>query len=91
MSLRYLLPACLLLAVLGLTLVDGAATAWAQQGPATSPLTPAALTPPGLTPAEAQRALSVLQDPTQRARLIETLQTVAKAVGPVPAQAAPAA
>ena len=43
-----------------------------------------------LTPAEAQRALSVLQDPRQRARLIETLQTIAKAAGQVPAEAAPA-
>ena len=61
------------------------ATAWAEQA-----TTPSALTVPELTPAEAQRALSVLQDPAQRARLIETLQTIAKAAGPVPAEAASA-
>src|SRR4051812_27111586 len=82
MSLRFLLPACLVLACLPSEL-GGMATAWAQQA-----TTPSALTVPELTPAEAQRALSVLQDPAQRARLIETLQTIAKAAGPVPAEAA---
>jgi moderate conductance mechanosensitive channel len=84
MSLRFLLPACLVLACLPSEL-GGMATAWAQQA-----TTPSALTVPELTPAEAQRALSVLQDPAQRARLIETLQTIAKAAGPVPAEAASA-
>ncbi|MGD9615317.1 MAG: mechanosensitive ion channel domain-containing protein [Alphaproteobacteria bacterium] len=90
MSLRYPLPArfapaCFVLFCFVLSLC-GLATAWAQPSPAVPPPTP-----PGLTAEEAQRALSVLQDPTQRARLIETLQAVAKAAGPVPAQAAPAA
>ena len=34
---------------------------------------------PALSPAEAQRALETLQDPEKRARLIETLQAIAKA------------
>lgn len=34
---------------------------------------------PAATPAEAQRTLEILQDPGKRARLIETLRTIAKA------------
>ncbi|MDR3494852.1 MAG: mechanosensitive ion channel [Ancalomicrobiaceae bacterium] len=45
-----------------------------------------------LTPAEADRALSVLQDPDQRAQLIATLQAVAKAsAAPVAPAATPTA
>ena len=45
-----------------------------------------------LTPAEADRALSVLTDAGKRAQLIETLQSIAKATAPpaVPANPAPA-
>jgi small-conductance mechanosensitive channel len=84
MSPRFLLPACLALACL-VCVTGGAATAWTQQIPVVS-----ASSPPELTPAEAQRALSVLQDPAQRARLIETLQAIAKAAGPAPAPVAQA-
>jgi hypothetical protein len=47
----------------------------------TSPGTSTALAPisPELSPAEAQRALTVVQDPRQRAQLIETLRTIARA------------
>src|SRR5205814_3452510 len=48
--------------------------ALAQQ---TAPASPAVL-----SPAEAQRALDILQDPEKRARLIETLQAIAKAAPP---------
>jgi small-conductance mechanosensitive channel len=79
MSPRFLLPACFALVLCGVP------SALAQQTSTPIPLTS---TPP--TPAEAQRALSVLQDPAQRARLVETLRTIAKASGPVPAEAIPA-
>ena len=74
--------------------------AWAQptatsdgttaSGP-TSSAPSAALAPisPELTPAEARRALALLQDPQQRDQLIETLRTIARAAGQVPAPAAP--
>ncbi|HEX6441536.1 MAG TPA: mechanosensitive ion channel domain-containing protein [Stellaceae bacterium] len=42
--------------------------------------------PAPLSPAEAQRTLEVLQNPAQRDRLIETLQAIAKATPPVPAE-----
>ena len=42
----------------------------------------------GLTPAEAQQLIDRLQDPPQRAQLIETLRAIAKA--PPPAEAKPA-
>jgi small-conductance mechanosensitive channel len=57
---------------LGLALLPAAASAQAEK-------------PPAVTPAEAQRTLDILQDPAKRARLIETLQTIAKAA---PASAA---
>jgi moderate conductance mechanosensitive channel len=52
----------------------GAAAASAQQP---SPPNPA--DPKALSPAEAQRALEILQDPQKRAQLIETLQAIARA------------
>src|SRR5437764_14973211 len=55
--------------VLWLALLPAAALAQA-----TKPAPPA--------PAEAQRALEVLQDPAKRAQLIETLQAIAKAQPP---------
>src|SRR4051812_13728159 len=89
MSLRSPLPACFALTCIALACfalsLGGPAIAWAQRS-TTSPA-PAS---PALTTAEAQRALAVLQDPQQRARLIETLQMIAKATGPVPAEAASA-
>src|SRR3954469_16405451 len=85
MSLRFLLPACFALACFALAL-GGPAIAWAQQS-----TTPPESAPPALSPAEARRALSVLQDPEQRARLIETLQPVPKPAGPASAPAAPPA
>jgi small-conductance mechanosensitive channel len=52
----------------------------------------AAANPGGLTPADAQRALDVLQDPEKRTQLIETLQAIAKAAPPgAEKPAAPAA
>jgi small-conductance mechanosensitive channel len=58
----------------------GAAAAEAQHtAPASATV---AANPGGLTAAEAQRALDVLQDPEKRAQLIETLQTIAKAAPP---------
>jgi small-conductance mechanosensitive channel len=56
----------------------------------TSPGTSTALAPisPELSPAEAQRALTVVQDPRQRAQLIETLRTIARAAGRAPAESA---
>ena len=69
----------LFLLVFGLAL-SGAAAAQAQDvAPASGT---AAVHPGGLTGAEAQRALDVLQDPEKRARLIETLQAIAKAAPP---------
>jgi small-conductance mechanosensitive channel len=83
MSLRILLPVCLALACVASEL-GGLASARAQQG-----ATPSASPAPALTPAEAQRTLQILQDPAQRARLIETLQTIAKASGPLSPPKAP--
>ncbi len=64
----------------------GAAAARAQQAaPSSAPGTAtgtAAANPGELTPAEAQRALELLQDPHKRAQLIETLQAIAKAAPP---------
>ena len=55
----------------------GAAAAEAQHtAPASAT---AAANPGGLTAAEAQRALDVLQDPEKRAQLIETLQATMRA------------
>lgn len=45
--------------------------------------------PAAITPAQAQRTLDILQDPAKRARLIETLETIARAQ-PAPAEAKPA-
>ena len=52
----------------------GAAAASARQ--------PAPANAGALTPTEVQRALDILQDPEKRARLIETLQAIAKASPP---------
>ncbi len=71
-----LLPALLLAFLL-------AAPTAAQTSAPPPATTPAAKASP-LTPAEAQRALEVLQDPAQRTQLIETLSTIAKAVPSVP-------
>ena len=49
------------------------AAAAQNTGPASAT---AVVNPGGLTAAEAQRALEVVQDPEKRARLIETLQAV---------------
>lgn len=86
MSLRFLplLSACF---VLTLFCISGCGISDASAQPAATPVPPPL---PPLTQAEAQRALSVLQDPIQRARLVETLRTVAKAAGPVPAEPASA-
>jgi len=71
-----LLPPLLLAALLA------SAAAWSQQ-PA-----PANAVNPALSPAEAQRALEILQDPQKRTQLIETLQAIAKArPPPVPEKA----
>ena len=65
----------------------GSAAAEAQH---TAPAgTTAAANPGGLTSAEAQGALEVVQDPEKRARLIETLQAIAKAA-PLPGAEKPA-
>jgi small-conductance mechanosensitive channel len=58
--------------------LSGPAPAGAQQAAPAS----------GLTPAEAQRALDVLQDPERRAQLVETLRTIARAAPPGTASAA---
>ena len=50
-----------------------------------SPTATTAASPPALSPAEAQQALDVLQDPKKRDQLIATLKAVAKAV-PQPAE-----
>ena len=84
MSLRFLLPACFALALSGFTVVS------AQQDAAPAGAASPGPTSPGITPAEAQRALSILQDPQQRAQLVETLQTIAKAAGTASAGAASA-
>jgi moderate conductance mechanosensitive channel len=55
---------------------------------------PAAAPGATITPAQAQQALEVLQDPAKRAQLVETLQTIAKAApqpSAQPATATPAA
>jgi moderate conductance mechanosensitive channel len=71
--------------LLALGLFSGAAAAQQAAPPATTAAG-------GLGPAEARRALEVLQDPTKRAQLIETLQTVAKASPSAkPAAASPVA
>ncbi|MGE0260373.1 MAG: mechanosensitive ion channel domain-containing protein [Alphaproteobacteria bacterium] len=95
MSLRFLLLPCFALVCCVATCPGPAplvaATAWAQSNPSaeakpsSAPAHSAASTP--VTPAEAQRALAVLQDPAQRARLVETLRTIASAAGPAPAEA----
>jgi moderate conductance mechanosensitive channel len=64
-------------------LAIAAAAAWAQ-----TPQPDAAPPPTETTPAQAQQAIEVLQDPEKRAALIETLQTIAKAPKPTPAPAA---
>ena len=57
-----------------------AASARAQTAlPAPSPATPTVAAASALTPAEAARALDVLDDPVKRAQLMDTLRTVAKA------------
>jgi small-conductance mechanosensitive channel len=66
--------------ILVLFAICGACPAIAQS--TTAPATPAANA--SITPAEAERAIAVLQDDNQRAQLIETLRTIAKAL---PAQA----
>ncbi len=73
------------LALLALCLARPTA-GWAQS--AAMPVTP------NVTPAEAQQALGVLQDPQKREQLITTLKAIAKAApaaGATPAPAAPAA
>ncbi len=77
----------LLLAVLGVQLF-GAAAGAQQPVSSGSAGTAAAANPHGLTPAEAQRAIEVLQDPRQRAALIATLQAIAKSSPAAAAQAA---
>src|SRR3954447_19379313 len=84
MSLRFLLPACVAL------VLSGPTAASAQQNAARAEATSPAPTSLGITPAEAQRALSVLQDPQQRTRLVETLRTIAKAASAASADAVPA-
>src|SRR3954447_10598521 len=87
MSLRFLLPACVALFLSG-PMVASAQQSAAPAGAASlGPI--AGPTSAGITPAEAQRALSVLQDPQQRTRLVETLRTIAKAAGAAAADAAP--
>src|SRR6185312_11604475 len=56
-------------------------------GKTSSDPTPSAPTV-SVSPAEAQRALAILQDPRQRAQLIETLRTIAATGGQAPAEAA---
>jgi moderate conductance mechanosensitive channel len=65
-------------------LTIAAAAAWAQ-----APTPDAASPPPEsvATSAQAQQAIDVLQDPTKRAALIETLQTIANASKPASAPA----
>ncbi len=58
----------------------------AQDTGAKSTPSPAANTV-GLTPAEAKRAVDVLQDPQQRSQLIQTLQAISKALPPPPGDA----
>jgi moderate conductance mechanosensitive channel len=94
----------LLLGMLAPTLF-GAVEAQAQsQAQHTAPATgggsaaTAAANPGGLTAAEARRVIDLLQDPQQRARLIETLRAIAKTPAPsepekpaaAPSAAAPA-
>ncbi len=69
----------LLFLLLFTAVLFGAAAASAQQP---SPPNPA--DPKALSPAEAQRALEVLQDPQKRTQLIETLQAIARAQPPGP-------
>jgi small-conductance mechanosensitive channel len=67
----------LLMVALALALL-GAMPASAQHPAAAT----GAANPGGLTAAEAQRALEILQDPKKRAQLIETLHAIAKAAPP---------
>jgi small-conductance mechanosensitive channel len=78
----------LFLLVFGLALF-GAAAAQAQDAAPASGT--AAVHPGGLTGAEAQRALDVLQDPEKRVQLIKTLQAIAKAAPPGAEKSAPPA
>ncbi len=45
--------------------------------------------PPAISAAQAQQAIEVLQDDARRAQLIQTLQTIAKATRPAPAEQPP--
>jgi moderate conductance mechanosensitive channel len=78
-----LFAATLLFAAVALS---GAAQA---QSPAQPPAPPSSS--PDLSPAEAQQALSVLQDDAKRASLIETLRAIAKAAPAAAAATPPAA
>src|SRR5581483_4081905 len=93
MSLRFPSSLCLAAICACVLALGGAATGRAQQNGAAPAPPPAAPAPfsPELTPDEARRALTVLQDPEQRARLVDTLRTIARAAGPAPPGAAPAA
>jgi moderate conductance mechanosensitive channel len=77
---RFAAAAALLFAILSLT------TSHLARAEALAPAPADAHT--ALTPAEAQRALSVLQDAGKRDELIETLRAIAKVSPAVPAQAA---
>ncbi len=86
----------LLLSLFALSLFGAAATRAQQLGPSTGPGPPGTATgpvaakPSGLTAAEAQRALELLQDPQKRTQLIEMLLAIAKAV-PAPESEKPPA
>src|SRR5438067_1322144 len=67
----------LILLLLFVAALCGAAAASAQQ-----PMPTEAAHSGGLTPAEAQRAIDTLQDPQKRTQLIETLRAIAKAQPP---------
>src|SRR5690242_10194383 len=78
------------LSLFGLALWSAVAVRAEQPAPSAAPgaAGTAASNASGLTPAEAQRAVDLLQDPRKRAELIDTLQAIAKAA---PASAKPAA
>jgi moderate conductance mechanosensitive channel len=80
--LRPLAAGALLFAIFGLTAMDLARAQAVTPAPADAHAT--------LTPAEAQRALDVLQDAGKRDQLIETLRSIVKVSSPGPTQAAPA-
>src|SRR5207247_6465437 len=77
-----LLPGLFALALFGAVAAEAQQTAPAATGGGPAATTPA--NPDRLTAAEAQHAIDLLQDPKQRAGLIEALRAIAKT--PVPAE-----